>query len=380
MIQSACNQDGIYASPVQQDNYMRVWARDSIIAGIAGLLIEDEKIIAGLKSSILTLSKHQLEKGTIPSNVQSDPKLHVSYGSLVGRVDATSWFLIGACLYTLNSDDQNFISDIKNSLEQAEFILNAWEFNNKDLIYTPLSGNWADEYVMHGYLLYDNCLRLWALQLLQKCIPNSTRVSKIDQIKNSINTNFWPQENASFYHPKLAAQQGYTIPYFQAGFNPSRYYGMFDAGGNGLALMLLNIEDSKKESLDRYLSTMSKKLIPAFWPTIKPSDQLYADLEMNYDFEFKNKPHHFHNGGIWPVMMGIFALGLSQHDEQAFISTMLADYFKIENPEELSFSEYISSDEYQLSGKKPLCFSAAGTIFMIESLNPERIQSKLHLI
>jgi hypothetical protein len=29
-------------------------------------------------------------------------------------------------------------------------------------LYVPLSGNWADEYITDGYVLYDQLLRVWA--------------------------------------------------------------------------------------------------------------------------------------------------------------------------------------------------------------------------
>ena len=146
------------------------------------MLVDDEIIIKGLKDSLITLAKHQLDKGTIPSNVKSKEQQHISYGSLVGRVDATSWFLVGAALYQLNYNDKDFWSLISPAVQKAEHILEAWEFNNKHLIYTPLSGNWADEYVMHGYLLYDNCLRLWGLRLIQQIKHSNLRENKIAAI------------------------------------------------------------------------------------------------------------------------------------------------------------------------------------------------------
>jgi hypothetical protein len=45
----------------------------------------------------------------------------------------------------------------------------AWEFNNKGLLYVPLSGNWADEYITDGYVLYDQLLRVWALKVTTIC-------------------------------------------------------------------------------------------------------------------------------------------------------------------------------------------------------------------
>ena len=60
---------GIQASTIASDNYKRIWARDSVICGIAGILVDDSTIIEGLKTSLLALAKHQNNQGVIPSNV-----------------------------------------------------------------------------------------------------------------------------------------------------------------------------------------------------------------------------------------------------------------------------------------------------------------------
>lgn len=50
-----------------------------------------------------------------------------------------------------------------DTLEQVRFLLGAWEFNNRGLLYIPPTGDWADEYMQSGYLLYDQLLYLQAL-------------------------------------------------------------------------------------------------------------------------------------------------------------------------------------------------------------------------
>jgi hypothetical protein len=44
------------------------------------------------------------------------------------------------------------MKDIQKCLQ----FLEAWEFNNKHLLYVSLSGNWADEYITDGYVLMIN--------------------------------------------------------------------------------------------------------------------------------------------------------------------------------------------------------------------------------
>ncbi|MBK7466490.1 MAG: hypothetical protein IPJ43_06555 [Saprospiraceae bacterium] len=53
---------------------------------------------------------------------------------------------------------------LKPAIYKCLNVLEIWEYNSRGLIYTPLGGNWADEYPTSGYTLYDNVLRYWALR------------------------------------------------------------------------------------------------------------------------------------------------------------------------------------------------------------------------
>ena len=106
LLENAVNEYGILASTVDADNYKRVWARDGIVAGIAGILLDNEKIMEGLKRTIETLTNHQHELGIIPSNVLVKPNgADCSFGSLAGRVDATCWYIIGAWSLLIQDPD-----------------------------------------------------------------------------------------------------------------------------------------------------------------------------------------------------------------------------------------------------------------------------------
>ena len=149
VIYDAIVDEGILASSIVKDNYRRVWSRDSMMTGLVGLAIQDEKIIEGFRNSILTLAKHQAKNGQIPSNVALGNNPSVSYGSLVGRVDATTWWIIGCAVLLKHNKDffEKYSSELKHTIDKSLNLLDSWEFNQKGLIYTPLGGNWADEYV-----------------------------------------------------------------------------------------------------------------------------------------------------------------------------------------------------------------------------------------
>ena len=152
---------GFLATPTDQDNYRRIWGRDGAIIGLAALLRGDSELIEGCRQTLETLAQYQGPHGEIPSNV--DPKTdRVSYGGTAGRVDADLWFAIGCGLYWRVTGDNAFLDQMLEPLEKVRFLLGTWEFNTRGLLYVPPTGDWADEYLQSGYVLYDQLLYLQA--------------------------------------------------------------------------------------------------------------------------------------------------------------------------------------------------------------------------
>lgn len=384
VLRSLVSHNGILASSIESDNYKRVWARDSIICGIAGILAEDRVVIEGLKTSLVTLSKHQNDSGIIPSNVfESETKSDVSYGSLVGRVDTNTWFIVGACLYYINTDDEETWKLLKPSIEKSRAYLKHIEFNGKGWIYTPMSGNWADEYPIHGYTIYDNALRIWGESLFQK-LEKSSDID-LKNLKFKTLDNFWPLKTPKpeiIYHQKAHTKAIEDCTnHFCSFILPGYYDNRFDAAGNGIALLNFNLDKERKNNLKTGLKSiqeeLKKNLIPAFWPVIDINHKDWHHIQNNYSFDFKNCPHHFHNGGIWPVWMGWFCLGLANQGLSNEIENYVSEFLKYAEDSNWDFQEYISSDNFQLSGKHKMGFTASGIIFMYHSLYDESFKQKL---
>ncbi|MGD8427491.1 MAG: glycoside hydrolase 100 family protein [Balneolaceae bacterium] len=378
LLQQACCSYGILASPDEQDNYRRLWSRDSMIAGIAGLLAGNGTVMEGFRNSIVTLADYQHPRGMIPSNVlPDDSESSVSYGTLAGRVDATVWFTVGACLYLLNYPDNRLKKSLRPKLEKALTILDHWEFNGRGLLYTPLSGNWADEYPVEGHTLYDNALRLWGLTLYTRLYEDEERQKQAQTIRECIALNFWPRTSAvdhpGIYHRRAFSElAGCTPDHFACSIDPKGYNRRFDAAGHGLALLMGLAGKEQLQGIKKYINGIFKalgtKLVPAFWPVITEQDTEWDALRQNYSYDFKNRPNHFHNGGIWPVWMGWLALGMSTNGDPEFAQSTLEALMEIENPRDIGFREYISSDTLQPGGKDNLCFSASGLLFLIYSI------------
>ena len=155
---------GFLASCIDKDNYKRIFARDAFWIGMAGLLSGNEQLVNGFKSSLEILMNSQREDGAISSNVSSEGQ--VSYGVKSPRVDPNTLFIIGCIEFCKHTRDQNEINMFLDAAGKAlKYLENAWENKYWGLLYIPRAGNWADEYLQQGFVLYDEVL--WFLALKQ---------------------------------------------------------------------------------------------------------------------------------------------------------------------------------------------------------------------
>lgn len=362
---------GLLASPTQHDNYQRVWARDSMVAGLAALVANHEPTILAMEQSVHTLGQYQAANGQIPSNVNILTQ-HVSFGTLVGRVDATTWWLVGAGLLLkhFSTADKLKHRAIKRQwkplMRKALALLHHWEYNQRGLLYTPLGGNWADEYICQGYTLYDNVLRLWALELAAEQLNDDACHQMAKKLRSLLLTNFFTgADEAATYHPTAYAKAE-AKPYFWFQFGPAGYDCRFDMAGNALAL-LLNLHPAPAALEQWCLDLASQQghgLLPVFHPIIQPGEPDWRQLELNYLNSFKNRPHHFHNGGCWPVFLGMLALGLAKHGLHTASSIMCHDLSAALQADNFRFHEYWATDNKQPGGVQPLAYTASGWLLM----------------
>lgn len=359
---------GFLASAENVSNYQRVWARDGVICGIAALATENNTLIETFENTIATLAKNQHKIGTIPSNVGfQDRKLNVSYGGLAGRVDAVTWFIIGVCQLAFYKEDASIVEKYKNHIQKCLRLLEAWEFNNKHLMYVPLSGNWADEYITDGYVLYDQLLRLWALKSYNYFLKDKNISKKIENIKNQIEANFLPNSRKEKIHERAYKDVEFKT-YLPSSFSPSGYKTQFDAFANALSV-LMNV--GSKEFQNKQLvaaqdlaSDTKLGLIPAFWPVIKDSDEQWSLLKDNCKYEFRNYPYEFHNGGSWPMVNGFFGLALLKNSKNKMANTILRSIDKANQIQNFSFYENFNTKTQAPNGVAYCAWSGAAQIIL----------------
>jgi glycogen debranching enzyme len=379
-----CNSPvGFLASPVTNHNYRRVWARDGAIISLAALSTEDPELLGGCRQTLETLLQYQGPHGEIPSNVDPDSG-RVSYGGTAGRVDADLWFVIACGEYWQATGDDDWMRHIASSLERIRFLLGAWEFNNRGLIYVPQTGDWADEYLQSGYVLYDQLLYLQAqrvlLRLHEFMHQGSDHVfaERVVHLKHLIQSNFWlgDQDHSGddIYHEVLYEKSRkakkychgrYWLPFFQ----PTGYGYRFDAFANVLVSLLDVADAAHCKAVDAYIDEIVNEellLLPAFHPVIRPPDDDWEDLSMTFSYTFKNRPYEYHNGGLWPLLTGFYVADLKRRglEERAgrFTQALSRANALDMDGEAWSFPEYVNGKTLEAGGTCRQGWSAAAQV------------------
>ncbi len=392
LLDQCASRDGFLASPTERANYHRIWARDGVILGLAALMTGNESLRHSFRRTLTTLSRHQGPHGEIPSNVDIASG-RVSYGGTAGRVDADLWFVIGCGQYWRATGDEGFLDHILPAVEKVRYLLGAWEFNTRGLLYVPQTGDWADEYIHHGYVLYDQLLYLQSLREIAELhqVVHGSQHHQLEEkrchLKHLIQTNYWFSDGDDLpddvYHDVLYKQGRDAAPpsagkHWMSFFAPQGFGYRFDALANVLVSLLGVADDDQRAAVDRYIADIVPKemaLLPAFHPIIKPVDRDWSELHMTFSYSFKNNPHEYHNGGLWAMVTGFYvadlvARGRRETAERFCRGIDRANALTMDG-QDWAFPEYVHGTKLIAGGTRHQGWSAAGAVMAHRALAGE---------
>lgn len=297
---------GIRASRSVVANYEAIFARDAIMAGLAGLSIGDRVVITAFARTLERLRDLQGPQGQIASNfkVAADGSTQVSFGTLAPRFDSATWFLYGVAVMTRAGHIAG--DDFTTAVERTVQLLDGIEYNGRHLLYVPAGGNWADEYPFDGYILYDQVLRAMALRELSAVTGRAEWAVKARDIASAIDARFWPAGDWQYGGPR-------RFPV--AATSPVRTDEHVDLA----ACALLAASDLLPARSGGILDAMRDAFLahdalpPAFSPVITEGDAAWPALAAYHLHGFRNRPHEYHNGGIWPVWLGFLGAAFARH-------------------------------------------------------------------
>lgn len=385
LLHRCATSEGFVAAPFGHGGYARIWSRDGVIESLAGLLAGDDDLVDAARATLETLAEYRGPHGEIPSNVEPDSR-RVSYGGTAGRVDADLWFIIGVGEYWAATGDDQFLEQMRPVVDGVLFLLGAWEYNNRGLIYVPVTGDWADEYLQHGYVLYDQALYLQALRTVNAIrahLDESTDhllMERTQRLRHLIRSNYWFHEdiepNGDIYHPTLFRKGEDAAPlrggeYWMPYFGPTGYGFRFDAFANVLVSLFGIADDVQAEIVDRYVGELldpDLPLVPAFHPVITAMDESWKELQMTFQYDFRNNPYEYHNGGLWPMIGGFHvAERASRGDHDGAVRLLRGVHRANALPSkpdlaEWSFPEFVNGERHTAGGTVNQGWSAAAAV------------------
>lgn len=357
LLHELCGRDGIHASTTLTTNYRAVFTRDAVMAGIAGVVLDDDVVKAALVATLERLRALQGASGQIASNysltsARGGPR--VSFGTLTPKLDAPCWYLIGVGVAARAGLIE--AADFRDSVSRSAGLLDAVEYNGSDLYYVPAGGDWADEYVYEGYILSDQVLRAWGLRLVGEVFEHSTWARKADAIRRRIDATYWPRR----YDPIAAA-----CPI--ASFTPARRWDVFDLAACSLLGASRLLPDRAAAALEWIAGNWLQRgeLPPAFAPVIEPGERDWESLRGFHLFEFKNHPHRYHNGGIWPIWLGWLGVALAGAGDRDGLRRLRSLVREVTRAmPDYQYDEYLSGDTYEPGGTRWMAYTATGLILL----------------
>jgi glycogen debranching enzyme len=364
---------------VHDANYAAVWARDGIITGLWTLCLDDEEMTSCFERTLRTLASHQSEAGQIPTNIPIEDGVpdYSGIGGIAG-IDSVLWFVIGAASLSLHNGDRDVGDHFVDSVERAMTWLAAHDSNNNGLIEIPEASDWMDLFPRSYNVLYDEVLWyeacLHAAALLESVGRDGTRWTRYaERARDQIVTRFWPTGDQLI---EIAGTTSGTFSvgegnYFLSQITPFDYGWRCDVYANLLAALSGLVDERRAKRLFTFLWGVGVNL-PYPVTSLYPSIQSGADDWKDYFLvNFLNLPGHYHNGGIWPFIGGLWvrylvAMGRVELAHRELIGLAEACRQGIDN--EWEFNEWLHGQTGRPMGKAEQAWSAASYIHAYLSL------------
>lgn len=358
-------------------NYHFVWARDGSMTVIWSLDLSDAAIRHCQAATLRTLFRHQSSSGQIPANVSVDTnKADYSGVGGIASIDSGLWTIIAMYRYASETGDWSIVDEHRSGLQRAIDWLNAHDSNNCGLLEIPEAGDWTDLFARSYHILYDEvlwyrCLICYAgiLTHFGETFRAAEYLDWASHVKRMINEKFWPSitRPAGGGHD-FARRQACLgdARYLLAQLSPFGFSWRCDVYANMLAWLMYDLVTPEQAMLTyRFLSGSGvNEPSPAknLYPPVYPGDPEWREY---FAVNLLNLPNHYHNGGIWPFIGGLWVrylhkLGMGGDASREMVR--LARLCRMGIQHEWEFNEWHHGTTGRPMGKAFQAWSAASYI------------------
>lgn len=323
--------------------YPEPYTRDLLLSVLGIGVSGNQQLLESMQRVLETLAENQSLHGHIPSLVHDQEDR--------GASDTTPLFLLALGIFRKISGKPDFL---ESAAERAMTWMDYQRPTDSGLVAQQPTSDWRDEQWVLGYGLYVNTLTYAYLRLFDQ------------------------EEKAAAHRQHL--HEGLLLenkPYYALWSYKVYSSDRFDLLGNSLAILSGIASPSRAKEIVSWIEkecTQMKQngllavdLPPNFFPFIRPED---ADWIPRY--EFFNLPGDYHNGGIWPFILGFYIAALvaagayTLAEEKLMVLTRLieksADKSKNLN---YGFNEWLKAQTGQPAGQDWQSWSAAMYLYAV---------------
>jgi sucrose-6F-phosphate phosphohydrolase len=357
-------------------NYRSVWARDGAITLINTLHLDDADIRACQRATLETLLAAAAPTGQLPANVRIDDGVpdYSGVGSICS-IDSGLWVVIACYNFVTATGDLDFLRRHIERLQKAMDWLSAHDSNNDGLLEIPEAGDWTDLFGRSYNVLYDEVLWYRAnvcygrlLEYLGDFDRAADYLRWSQHIRSRVLDLFWPStkpEPANEKRPNRFAERQFSLgdaQYLIAEITPFAFNWRCDVYANVLAHLMNLLDADRARTAFRFMwgAGVNEPWPGAnLYPVVQAGD---PDWRAYYTVNLLNLPHHYHNGGVWPFIGGMwvrFIHRLGFHDVACRELLRLAQLNQLGRDLEWEFNEWAHGQTGRPMGKAFQAWSAA---------------------
>lgn len=358
----------------EPSNYHSVWARDAATTLTWCLPLGDAELTQCGRRSLETILNAQSRDGHLPNYVEvaTGKPVYGGTGGIAG-VDGPMWIVIAAWNYVQVTGDTEFVQKHYTRIHRTMKWLQAHDSNNCGLIEVPEASDWMDIFPRSYNVLYDEILWYRAnvdfvkLRRVGK-VEAARYAERAERIRHLINEQFWPTPETIRENVESFADTQYNLGrsrYLLAQITPFGFSWRCDVLANIMAYLYGVIDESRARRVWQFLRQVGVDRpypVKVLYPAVGPGVPDWRDYFL---INLQNLPNHYHNGGIWPFVGGLwvrFLKRLGRDDDAQRALRRLAQLCRDGISRPWEFTEWAHAETGLPMGKAFQAWSAASYV------------------